>query len=435
MVNTDIITIHMNQMKNSILRYALVFFTRVLGAFTILILNYYVANNYEKESAGTFFWFFSLVIVIVQLSSLGMNDVILKKISILNSQKRLSDKFKLIKSVINKVIISSVFFAVLSLSIIYLFQLYPFDYKIYLYLIVGVIAYTTSNVYGFYFQAEGKTVLSIFIQNIIPYFLVVIVSFLFSHSLENILFSLAVGFVLNHVFSIICFGFKQPENKDNNETLNVYPMALYMWAIAIMSVIVNWSGPFIVGVILNKSDVALYSISVRIANVLNFFLVAVNIVIAPKIAALYYENKIFNLQSLMRSVILSLYLISIPVTIVVIYWGRDILNIFGTYYTDSAYSTLVILTIGQVVNICTGPAGYMLSMTGNEKYMGLVYIISTSIFLILITLLTYNFGLIGSAVATATTNAIHNIVLAFIVKRKVSISLFPFIKSAHNEKI
>jgi O-antigen/teichoic acid export membrane protein len=111
---------------------------------------------------------------------------------------------------------------------------------------------------------------------------------------------------------------------------------------------------------------------------------------------------------------------SIPVSIVLIIWGREILALFGTQFTYG-YPALVILTVGQLVNAFSGPVGFIMTMTGRHVEASYVIGGSAALNVILNAALIPSLGIIGAAVATSITVALWNFTLVCRVKSQLNI--------------
>ncbi|MEA3643989.1 MAG: polysaccharide biosynthesis C-terminal domain-containing protein [Lamprobacter sp.] len=78
---------------------------------------------------------------------------------------------------------------------------------------------------------------------------------------------------------------------------------------------------------------------------------------------------------------------------------------------------LRILALEQLVNVATGSVGYLLSMTGHERLLRNNVLAAAVVALDGALVLIPAFGLIGTAVATATGIAIQNLLCVWQVRR------------------
>jgi O-antigen/teichoic acid export membrane protein len=103
------------------------------------------------------------------------------------------------------------------------------------------------------------------------------------------------------------------------------------------------------------------------------------------------------------------------------------MQLFGSQFTVGA-EVLKILAIGQFINVVTGPVGYLLMMSGNERLMRNNIIVSTVICIILNSILIQKFGIFGGAIATAFCLALMNIISTIFVWNRLGITTLPFFK-------
>jgi O-antigen/teichoic acid export membrane protein len=97
-------------------------------------------------------------------------------------------------------------------------------------------------------------------------------------------------------------------------------------------------------------------------------------------------------------------------------WGRDF---------TGAYLVLVVLGIGQFVNVSTGCCGMVLAMCGYEKLVGYTSFTFLCLNLVLNYFLILRWGAVGAATATAITIAGENATKMVLAKTKVGISTIP----------
>ncbi len=172
-------------------------------------------------------------------------------------------------------------------------------------------------------------------------------------------------------------------------------------------------------------EVGLYSVAARIAVLESLFLMVSNSAIGPKLASLYAQGKIKEMEKMVKRVTGGLILIAVASLALFILLGHPLLSLWGRDF-EGAYLVLVVLGIGQFFNISTGCCGMMLTMCGYEKAVG--YFSST--FLCLNLALNYflilKWGAAGAACATAITVAGENISKMILAWKKVGVLTLPF---------
>ncbi|MCS7062807.1 MAG: oligosaccharide flippase family protein [Methylacidiphilales bacterium] len=172
-------------------------------------------------------------------------------------------------------------------------------------------------------------------------------------------------------------------------------------------------------------EVGQYSAAHRTAALISLLLVAANSIIAPKIAAIYRQGNTYALEHIVRHSAMILTIISAPAMLLFMTIPDKIMSLFGPEFT-SAWAILVILTIGQIINVVTGPVGFLLTMTGRERsYLEANFIallISAAGCSILIPL----YGGTGAAVASAAALSIVNLVRVNFIRKEIGIIALPW---------
>ena len=120
-------------------------------------------------------------------------------------------------------------------------------------------------------------------------------------------------------------------------------------------------------------------------------------------------------------------LISIPITTFILLVPELIMSIFGPEFTRGA-TVLQIICLGQVINVLAGSVGLLLSMSGHERDLRTVTLISGPIALVLPFILIPTYGINGAAYSTAISMITQNLIAAFLVKRRLGFNTLIFWK-------
>ena len=173
-----------------------------------------------------------------------------------------------------------------------------------------------------------------------------------------------------------------------------------------------------------SENVGLYTVATRLVIFIAFFLQITNAAISPKIAAFYANQNIGEIKAIVQQVTFGLLVIGFITTLGFVIFGKDILSLWGQEFT-SAYFCLLILCIGQFVNITTGCSGILLIMSGHEKVFS--YLSGASFFtnLVLNYIFIQSYGILGAAIATSFTISVENILKVILAKRKTGVWVLP----------
>lgn len=205
-------------------------------------------------------------------------------------------------------------------------------------------------------------------------------------------------------------------------------MALPLLLVTATSVIAANADTIMLGWLSNTREVGLYSVAARLAFLTSFFLQVSNAAISPKLATLFAEGKITEINKMVQRVTGGLILIASFVLAAFILGGHYILSLWGMEFKE-AYWILVILGTGQFLNIATGCSGLLLVMCGQEKVHGYISLVFVLLNLLLNYFLILNYGAKGAAIATAVTVGGENITKLIMAKKKTGVLTLPNIKN------
>jgi len=171
-------------------------------------------------------------------------------------------------------------------------------------------------------------------------------------------------------------------------------------------------------------SVAFFKVAMQGMMLITLGLNSINSVIMPQVARFYRQGDLKKTQQLLtKSVRLSGFF-SLPIILVLIVFGQFAIEVlFGKEYL-SAYPLLVILCIGQTVNVLMGSVGLVLNMTNNEKYSLRALLISLFISVLLLLALIPIYSTIGAAVAVTVGLIVWNLLLSIDVYRLTGLKTY-----------
>ena len=164
------------------------------------------------------------------------------------------------------------------------------------------------------------------------------------------------------------------------------------------------------------SEVGIYSMSGFIGHEIDFFQRMFNSIFAPMIADLYNQGKRLEMISIFQTVSKWTLLLTLPVFFAFIFLGDAILSLFGREFL-AGWATLMVLSLGNLINVGVGPVGYMLIMTGRPGLELLNSWISGIMNIALNLWLIPRYGALGAAFATAITVTVLNLIRLWQVYR------------------
>lgn len=208
------------------------------------------------------------------------------------------------------------------------------------------------------------------------------------------------------------------------EIPDVVASCFSFWIVKAMILSVNWAGILIVGILVaDAADSALFGVAQRVANLVNFLLIGVNVVVTPRFARFWREKKIDKIRDVALKSTAAISVAALPIVCVLVIFPKTFLGLFKPGYVDAA-PLLVILVLSQFFNVLTGSVNQLLSMCEMEHDLRNIVVLSGFASLLLTALFTLFWGVMGAAVASAISLLLQNLAAVFVVRKKLGFSMF-----------
>ncbi len=185
-------------------------------------------------------------------------------------------------------------------------------------------------------------------------------------------------------------------------------------------ILLGWMDTFVLGIYETDENVGIYNVSLKIATLTSFTLLAINSILAPKIANSYSNNEVEKYKKLIRFSTKLNFLVSSLIILIIIIFSEFLLTIFGEEYLAGKI-ILFLLCFGQMVNSFSGSVGIILQMIGKQKIHQNFVLLALIINLFLTFILTPIYGGIGAATATIISMSFWNLASAIYLKKKMNI--------------
>jgi O-antigen/teichoic acid export membrane protein len=200
-------------------------------------------------------------------------------------------------------------------------------------------------------------------------------------------------------------------------------MSGLMVVITELSIYVMTQGDiWIVGRYASSAEVALYGVAARTAGLASLVLIAMNSVLPVRMAACIHEGKKQELQKeIKRLVMLALMAALVWLAIFQLAGGWLLGFAFGRDYAAAKYF-LVILSLGHVINVATGPCGLLLLMHHRERDLVCGTLPVLAVYLACVFPMGRMYGSIGVAYCSAASYALVNVVYAILARKAIGIN-------------
>lgn len=179
-------------------------------------------------------------------------------------------------------------------------------------------------------------------------------------------------------------------------------------------------GIIMLGSMSGASAAGIFGITNTAAALIALPLLAINTPLAPAISSAFSNGNKAEIQRLATKSARGAVLLCLPLALVYVLFGETFLGMFGEEFT-AGYTTLLILTAGQVFNAALGSVGVLLQMTGHERDVVLALATAVVLNIVLNLVLIPYWGVEGAAVGTAANLVVWNTILLVRVQRRIAI--------------
>ena len=198
------------------------------------------------------------------------------------------------------------------------------------------------------------------------------------------------------------------------ETNKLLRYSLPLLIVSFIDFIILWTDTIMLGVFRSSAEVGIYSAAVKTSMLLILFLLSFNFIFAPVISDLYNRKELKKLENMFKTVTRWAFTLTLPVFLITVFWSKEIMGLFGKEFTIG-YSSLVILSLGRIINAGVGSVGNILIMTGKTAITLFIAIIILIVNIILNWLLIPKYGILGAALATTISVTLYHLTRLFEV--------------------
>lgn len=387
-----------------------------------------IARLTGDKGFGIYSIVFSWVMVFAVTATFGLDDLVLKELSIYKEQNN--------QEKINGIIIWTNLIGVAS-GLIFMFLLLFFSNllteglsEFYYYAILAVPFFVLIHINQAVLRAVGDIARGqIAEKTILPLsFFIILLSafFILDHISDlNVILFRTAAFLIACLFALffVWNRFRQAINLKvvAFEHRNWFSMSL-VFAITSFFIIINSRIDIVLLSIFKtpESQIGYYNAAVKIADIAMLPYIVLYTVTTPVYAKLKHIEDRYQLQTFFtRTTLFSFVMVSLFVFFLIA-MGKYLLCIFGDNFT-SAYSVLILLSLSKLVHVFFGPTNYLLMMSGVEKEAlgALAFSVFFSLFLFY-TLIPI-MGILGAAWSILLGVVFFEFILAYFTIKKLGI--------------
>jgi O-antigen/teichoic acid export membrane protein len=194
-----------------------------------------------------------------------------------------------------------------------------------------------------------------------------------------------------------------------------------VFGVGILEFLLAQVDKILIGFYINAREVGIYAVAMAMVALIPLVLQSVNQIFSPMIADLHGRGEQEMLGRLFQTLTKWVVCLTLPLAIVTVVFAKPLMRIFGPEF-ETGWIVLVIATLGQLANCATGPAGYLLLMSGNQKRLVKVQATMAGLTVLLTALLIPIWGIAGAALSIAATTVSSNVWYLREVRRSLAMS-------------
>jgi len=192
---------------------------------------------------------------------------------------------------------------------------------------------------------------------------------------------------------------KKKANFNKSEIRHLIGIGGWMTVSNIISPIMNSLDRFLIGAVLSVAAVAYYATPYEVASKLQIFVSPLTRVLFPAFS-ISGNKRINESVKLLKGTTRMLFVILFPLTLTIVAFSREILNIWlGVEFSAHSFTILQILTIGTIVNILAQLPFTFIQGMGRPDLTAKNHLIEFPIYIALFYILISHYGIIGVAIS------------------------------------
>lgn len=394
-----------------------VFVSRAAGSLIVFIGITFFARELGAHQMGVFFLFQALLGMIAILADFGINSGLTKRIS----------EGKSPGSVLSTAIVLKVLLLFPFVVGILLFQEPINDYlgeELALYIVLGLFLQESAKLTMHILQGElrvGETAGPTFFQKVM-YVIVGTALILSGFRVQGIIYGFFAGFVV-----LLGWGAWKSSTSlqapSFEHARSLFDYSKYAFISSIGGYFYSWMDIAIIGFFLTQSAVGVYEIAWRVTAVVMLFSSSIATTIFPQVSQWSADDATERIETMLSEAIAPSLFVAIPAFFGIVLFSQEILGfVFGTEYATGSL-VLIILMGEKVVQSVHLILGRSLQGINHPDLAAKAGIISIALNFALNVILVIEYGIVGAAVATATSFVVNSILHAYYLSNFVSIRI------------
>ncbi|MFZ5995734.1 MAG: oligosaccharide flippase family protein [Thermodesulfobacteriota bacterium] len=278
--------------------------------------------------------------------------------------------------------------------------------------ISAIIVVPVSSLRGFKIVAPYVFVRKVFLPLIS--FIFTICALAMGYGLQGLAVTYVIAIGCTAVLSaFLLISFLSRFNKEKSVTPDLGKYLPFVGSALLVSLFLflsNWSDFIVLGMLRSSQETGVYFAAKRTGMVLSFLLLSLNVIFAPVASHLYSGSEHTQLSHAYKTTTRWLLTLSLPLFLIMVFFSNEILSLFGPAFKAGS-TCLIILAFANLIHVSIGSSGYLIMMTGNQKWMVFNSILFVIMAFFLTTFLVPKYGMLGAAYANACAMLLANIIV------------------------
>lgn len=391
----------------------------LIGAFITYLATIFATRVVGAENWGLFFLAQTVLLTLTVVSTLGLNQGVLRFVSLFAGKKDPARVKGTISFAMKRtLVVSSLLAIVVFFSSPFLeehvFKQAHFSLAIRTLIVVLPLA-TLTEILLVSLQGLRHISQHVLVKNILqPLIRLILLALLFiaGLKLKGLLWATAssviFGFFITSYFLFRTYLTHHKQARTIVEKAKISHFSKPLFFNNMLSQVFSALPILFLGYFHSAIEVGIFGVALRLGLIVSLPLAAFNIVFVPTISNLYGRGEKESLAKLFKISTRWIFTISLAGALVLMLFAKPILSIFGSQFVAGALA-LYFLVLGELINAGVGSVGFMLMMTGRPKINLINSIILFFLTLGLGFIFIARYGVLGAALTTALSVALINI--------------------------
>ena len=192
--------------------------------------------------------------------------------------------------------------------------------------------------------------------------------------------------------------------------------SLPLLLVNILAMVMQWTDTIMIGIFDTEEAVGFYNIARPLSKFISMALSVSLFIYTPLVAGLYAQKKFRENDIIFSTITRWICILTLPLTMVLLFYGDDIIStFFGEEYLEAGLPLRILAVVFFLHNLM-GPNGATLTAYAKTRYLMYTASISACLNIILNFFLIQSYGIAGAAVATGISIISINLLRVFYLR-------------------